>query len=175
MDDDGLLGVLARGDDAALRELYARHARWMAVRLRRVLPVDAVEDVLQETFVAVWRGARRYRPDGRAEAWLWGIARRQAALWVRRHGYPPPEPPPEPSTEPPGGADEAEVAAARLDLAAALAALHPDDRDLVRLLYVEDRSVAEVADRLRLAEGTVKSRAYRVRRLLRAALGGGGA
>jgi RNA polymerase sigma-70 factor, ECF subfamily len=174
MDDDGLLGGVARGDDAALRELYARHARWLAVRLRRALPVDAVEDVLQETFVAVWRGARRYRPDGRAEAWLWGIARRQAALWVRRHGYP------QPSSAPPvdadeAEADEAEAAATRLDLAAALAALRPDDRDLVRLLYVEDRSVAEVADRLRLAEGTVKSRAYRVRRLLRAALGGGGA
>ncbi len=174
MDDDGLLGMLARGDDGALRELYARHARWLAVRLRQALPVDAVEDVLQETFVAVWRGARRYRPDGRAEAWLWGIARRQAALWVRRHGYPhprPPESPAELSTDP----DEAEVAAVRLDLAAALAELRPDDRDLVRLLYLEDRPVAEVADRLRLAEGTVKSRAYRVRRLLRAALGGGGA
>jgi RNA polymerase sigma-70 factor (ECF subfamily) len=169
MDDDGLLGRVARGDDAALRDLYARHARWLAVRLRQALPVDAVEDVLQETFVAVWRGARRYRPDGRAEAWLWGIARRQAALWVRRHGYP------QPSSEPPVNTDEAEVAATRLDLAAALAALRPDDRDLVRLLYLEDRSVAEVADRLRLAEGTVKSRAYRVRRLLRAALGGGAA
>jgi RNA polymerase sigma-70 factor (ECF subfamily) len=169
MDDDGLLGMLARGDDRALRELYARHARWLAARLRRSLPVDAVEDVLQETFVAVWRGARRYQPDGRAEAWLWGIARRQAALWVRRHGYP--QPPP----EPPAGADQEEIAVARLDLAAALAALGPDDRSLVQLLYVEDRPVAEVADRLRLAEGTVKSRAYRVRRLLRAALGGGGA
>lgn len=173
MDDDGLLGMLAGGDDRALSELYARHASWLATRLRRALPVDAVEDVLQETFVAVWRGARRYQPEGRAEAWLWGIARRQAALWVRRHVYlqPPPEPPAEPLVE----SDEADEAATRLDLAAALAALGPADRSLVQLLYVEDRPVAEVAARLRLAEGTVKSRAHRVRRLLRAALGGGGA
>jgi RNA polymerase sigma-70 factor (ECF subfamily) len=173
MDDDGLLGMLARGDDRALRELYARHARWLAVRLRRALPVDAVEDVLQETFLAVWRSARRYRPEGRAEAWLWGIARRQAALWVRQHGYP--QPPPQPPAEPLVEADEADGAVTRLDLAAALAALGPADRSLVKLLYVEDRPVAEVAARLRLAEGTVKSRAHRVRRLLRAALGGGGA
>jgi RNA polymerase sigma-70 factor, ECF subfamily len=169
MDDDGLVAALAHGDDRALRELYARHARWLAARLRRVLPADAVEDVLQETFVAVWRGARGYRPDGRAGAWMWGIARRQAALWVRRHGYPQPPPQPPPDT------DAEDLAVARLELAEALAALGADDRDLVRLLYLEDRPVAEVAARLRVAEGTVKSRAYRVRRLLRAALGGGGA
>lgn len=168
MDDDDLIAALARGDDTALRELYARHAPWLAARLRRALPVDAVADVLQETFVAVWRGARRYVADGRAAGWLWGIARRQAALWVRRHGYP------QAQLEPPAGVDVEEAAVVRLDVAAALATLGAGDRDLIRLLYVEDRSVADVAARLRLAEGTVKSRAYRVRRLLRAALGGEG-
>jgi RNA polymerase sigma-70 factor (ECF subfamily) len=48
--------------------------------LRRALPVDAVEDVLQETYIAVWKGAARHNGEGAVGAWIWGIARRQAAL-----------------------------------------------------------------------------------------------
>ena len=69
-----------------------------------------------------------------------------------------------------------QVATDRAGLAAAVAALGPvgsPDRELWRLLFVEDRPVAEVARRLRVPEGTVKSRAFRVRRLLRVALGQG--
>src|SRR5437773_6201367 len=85
MDDDDLVTRVAAGDDTALRELFGRHAPWLAVRLRGVLPAADVEDVLQETFLAAWRGAGGYRP-GSAGGWLWGIARRQAALWLRRRG-----------------------------------------------------------------------------------------
>ena len=86
MDDDDLVARVAAGDDTALRELFGRHAPWLAVRLRAVLPADDVEDVLQETFLAAWRGARGYRPQGACGGWLWGIARRQAALLLRRRG-----------------------------------------------------------------------------------------
>ena len=86
MDDDELIAAVASGDDTALRELFARHAPWLAARLRGVLPAGDVEDVLQETFLAVWRGAGRYRPEGSAGGWVWGIARRQAAQWLRRRG-----------------------------------------------------------------------------------------
>ena len=61
-----------------------------------------------------------------------------------------------------------------LDVAAA-AALGPPgcpDREVWRLIYEEDRPVAEVAELMGVPEGTVKSRVHRVRRLLRAALGG---
>jgi RNA polymerase sigma-70 factor (ECF subfamily) len=64
MDDDGLIVCVAAGDDTALRELFCRHAPWLAARLRSVLSAADVEDVLQETFLAVWKGARGYRPDG---------------------------------------------------------------------------------------------------------------
>src|SRR5258708_31153020 len=85
MDDDELIAALAGGDDVALRQLFFRHAPWLAARLRAVLPAAEVEDVLQETVLAVWRGAGGYRPgEGSAGGWMWGIARRQAALWLRR-------------------------------------------------------------------------------------------
>ncbi|HEY6278705.1 MAG TPA: sigma factor-like helix-turn-helix DNA-binding protein, partial [Streptosporangiaceae bacterium] len=69
--------------------------------------------------------------------------------------------------------DPADAALSRADLAAAVAALGPPggpDREVWRLLYVEDRPVAEVAALMGIPVGTVKSRAHRARRLLRAAL-----
>src|SRR4051794_30660332 len=87
MDDTSIITAVAAGDDTAFRELFALHGPWLAGRLRRVLPTDGVEDVLQETFLAIWRGAASYSGEGTLGAWMWGIARRQAALWVRIH-YP---------------------------------------------------------------------------------------
>ena len=72
MDNDELIAAMAAGDDAALRELFARHAPWLAARLRAVLPAADVEDVLQESFLAAWRGAGAYRLEG-GGAWLWGL------------------------------------------------------------------------------------------------------
>jgi RNA polymerase sigma-70 factor, ECF subfamily len=174
MDDDELIAAVARGDDIALRELFTRHAPWLATRLRASLPAAEVEDVLQETFLAVWRGARGYQP-GSGGGWIWGIARRQAALWLRRRG---PAAAPLPAGPVPGGAgpvpaDPADAALARADLAAAVRALGPEgspERETWRLMYAEDRPAAEVAVLMGVPVGTVKSRAHRARRQLRAAL-----
>jgi RNA polymerase sigma-70 factor, ECF subfamily len=172
MDDYELITALAGGDDAALRELFSRHAPWLAARLRGVLPAAEVEDVLQETFLAVWRGAGRYRPDGPVAAWLWGIARRQAALWLRRRG-PAGLPLPVLAGGSGPGADPADAAVVRAELAGAVSALGPEggpQHETWRLIYVEDRPVAEVAELMGVPEGTVKSRAHRARRVMRAAL-----
>ncbi len=64
MDDDELIASLAGGDGVALRQLFDRHAPWLAARLRKTLPPDDVEDVLQETFLAVWKNAGTYQPRG---------------------------------------------------------------------------------------------------------------
>jgi RNA polymerase sigma-70 factor (ECF subfamily) len=171
MNDDELIAAVAGGDDVALRELFARHAPWLAARLRAALPAAEVEDVLQETFLAVWRGARGYRPGpGSGGGWIWGIARRQAALWLRRRG---PAPLALPAADGPGLPDLADGAAARADLAAAVCALGPEgspDRETWRLVYAEDRPMAEVAELMGVPVGTVKSRAHRARQQMRAAL-----
>src|SRR5947207_9453613 len=127
MDDDELIGAVARGDDAALRVLFDRHAPWLAARLRTALPAADVEDVLQETFVAVWRGGGGYRP-GNAGGWLWGIARRQAALWLRRRGPSALLPSPLEQDVTAGRADPAEAGATRGGLAGAGRALGPERR-----------------------------------------------
>jgi RNA polymerase sigma-70 factor (ECF subfamily) len=173
MDDDELIAAMAGGDDTALRELFARHAPWLAARLRRILPAAEVEDVLQESFLAAWRGAHGYRREGSPGGWMWGITRRQAALWLRRRG---------PDTLPltvltafegQHADDPAEAAVSRAELAEALKALGPEGstmQEVWRLMYVEDRTITEVAGLMGVPEGTVKSRAYRVRQLTRAVL-----
>ena len=173
MDDDELIAAVAGGDDRALRELFARHAPWLAARLRGVLPASEVEDVLQETFLAVWRGARRYRPEGSPGGWVWGIARRQAALWLRHRGPAELLLPALTAADGQHPNDPAEAALSRAEVACAVSALGPEGgpaRETWRLMYVEDRTVAEVAELMGVPEGTVKSRAHRARELMRAAL-----
>ncbi len=70
MGDEHLIEAVAAGDGRALRELFYRHAPWVAARLRRAMPAHGVEDTLQETFIAVWRGARGYRSDAPPGAWI---------------------------------------------------------------------------------------------------------
>jgi RNA polymerase sigma-70 factor (ECF subfamily) len=119
MDDEHLIAAVAAGDDRALRELFDRYAPLLATRLRRLLPAATVEDVLQETFIAAWRGARTYSAQGELGAWLWGVSRRQAALWLRRHGRP------EPLWTPDVGEDTADLATRNVDLQRAFAGLGP--------------------------------------------------
>lgn len=174
MNDTTLIAAVAAGDDNALRELFDRHAPWLGARLRRFLPVDAVEDVLQNTFIAAWQGASSYTGAGPLGAWLWGIARRQALLWTRIHGR---------SEDyidgeiPELRGDPAATATQRVDLQHAVEELGPagdPQRELVRLILVEDRSISDVAAHLGIPEGTVKSRVFVMRRRLRAALRRGG-
>jgi RNA polymerase sigma-70 factor, ECF subfamily len=173
MDDDALIAAMAAGDDTALRALFGRHAPWLAARLRSVLSAPDVEDVLQETFLAVWRGAGSYRPEGAAGGWLWGVARRQAALFLRRRGPAELVLPAVIAADGRHASDPAEAALSRVTIDDAVGVLGPEgspDREVWRLMYVEDRPVAEVAQLMGVPEGTVKSRAHRARRLLRTAL-----
>lgn len=168
--DDALIRAIAAGDEQALRILYEQHAPWLAVRLRRSLPASAVEDVLQETFLAVWKGASRYQNTGEVGAWLWGIGRRQGAQWARKHDRP---------TlaldligERPGREqDPAHEIVHRNEIGRALAAVGPagsTNRRIARKALVEDRPLAEIADDMNMPLGTIKSRLHRIRRTLKA-------
>ena len=76
--DQDLILAVRGGDATALRSLYDRHARWLTIRLaRRCADPAIVEEVVQDTFLAVWRGAGRYRGQGEVAAWIWGIAIRR--------------------------------------------------------------------------------------------------
>jgi RNA polymerase sigma-70 factor (ECF subfamily) len=169
-DDAALLKAIAEGDEPALRLLYDRHKLWLASRLRQRMSVDAVEDVLQETFLAVWKSAARYQSSGDVAAWIWGIARRQAALWFRKHGHE------RRAAEflndmMTSHDDPARSATNRVDIQQAFATLGPSGREMARQALIEDRPIAEIAQSLNIPSGTVKSRIFHLRRKLSATLG----
>lgn len=78
MTDASLVRAVAAGDRLALETLCGRHAPWLVVRLtRRCNDRDLIDEAVQDTFVAVWRTARRWTGEGEVAAWSWGIAIRR--------------------------------------------------------------------------------------------------
>ena len=164
--DTDLLAAIAGGDAGALRELYARHAPWLQLRLRgRCADTDAVDDALQDTFVAVWRKPGRYDGSGEVAAWLWGIAIRRLidslrrrsralALFERQEA--------EPSVE-----EQVLLGVEYGDLAGALNRLSPELRAVVQATVLDGLSTREASRLLAIPTGTVKTRMMRARALLR--------
>jgi RNA polymerase sigma-70 factor (ECF subfamily) len=172
--DRALILAIAGGDEWALRQLYERDAPWLAVRLRRSLPASAVEDVLQETFIAAWRGAGSYQGTGELGGWLWGIAWRQAALWLRRHGRPEVAFDDAVDHGRVASGDPTREAISRLELQQAFAAAGVPGsarRDLARRVFLDEQPLGEIAADLEIPTGTVKSRIFAMRRAMKQALG----
>ncbi|MEU2767257.1 MULTISPECIES: RNA polymerase sigma factor [Streptomyces] len=167
--DAALLRAVAAGDPAALARLYDRHAGWLQVRLsRRCADPETVGEVLQDTFVTVWRSAGAHR-GGEAGGWLWTIAARRlvdaSRARARAERYTPAPAPSAPSAE-----DHVLDALEYGDMGTALRQLGPELRDVLRATVVDGLTTREAAVLLGIPEGTVKSRARRARRELRAAL-----
>ncbi|HEX8486989.1 MAG TPA: RNA polymerase sigma factor [Propionibacteriaceae bacterium] len=172
--DAALLRSLAAGDESALRTLYDRHATWLWVRLmRRCNDEDVVADVLQDTFLAVWRGAGRWRGDGEVAAWIWGISVRRLISRLRVHRAPAPAP--QETIDSAGvEAESAEelvlLGVEHGDVGAALRRLSPELRAVVQATLLDGLTTREAARLLRIPQGTVKGRLRRVKELLRADL-----
>src|SRR5215510_8957409 len=87
-DEEELVRRVAKGDRVAFEQLYRRTAPWLAVRLRRRCADDQlVAEVMQETYLAVWRAAAAFAGasvGGTAVGWLWTIAARRLVDAFRR-------------------------------------------------------------------------------------------
>lgn len=160
-DDQGAVARLVSGDERALRELYERYGRMIyAVAYGLLRDGQLAEECVQDVFVELWRHAERYDPRrGRLAGWLCAIARNRAIDLARARSRRvlPPEALANDEAEP----DTASLVA-RAERAArvveALAALPAAQLEVVQLLYFEGLSQSEVAARLGLPLGTVKSR-----------------
>jgi RNA polymerase sigma factor (sigma-70 family) len=75
---------LANGDPRAVEDVYEALGPRVLSYLRRLVPCDEAEDVLQWVLVAVWRSPDRFDPDRSLEAWVFAIARRRAIDHLRR-------------------------------------------------------------------------------------------
>jgi len=167
---------MAGGDLGALRLLYDRHAPWLTARLnRRCNSPEAVADVLQDTFMALWKGAERWRGDGEVAAWLWGIAVRRMVSRLRGHREALALPledvkagrPSEPSAE-----DKVLLGVEYGDLGAALLRLSPEMRAVLQATVLDGLTTREASRLLGIPENTVKTRLRRAKAHLRLDLTG---
>ncbi|HEX9763276.1 MAG TPA: RNA polymerase sigma factor [Acidimicrobiia bacterium] len=167
-DDVALLAAVSDGDTGALRTLYLRHSPWLSVRLRRRCnDDDVVSDVLQDTFVAVWRGADRFQGEGEVGAWLWGIGIRRLISRLRT-GTRLSAPLSDVNLESELGVeDEVLVGVEYGRLGPALASLSPELREVVQATILDGLTTKETARLLGIPQGTVKTRAMRARAQLR--------
>ena len=171
--DGELLAAIAAGDRSAFESFYRRHASWLILRLRcRCADGLLVDDVVQETFLAIWRGSARYadQPSGDVSGWLWRIgsrrlidalrgqgARQRLARLLTRSRLP----------EQPSAEEEVLLGVEHGDLASALARLSPELRLVIQATALDGLSTREAAVLLGIPVGTVKTRAMRARRQLR--------
>ena len=172
--DADLVAALASGDRTALAALYARHAPWLVLRLnRRCADPGVVDEVVQDTFVAVWRGAGRWDGRGEVAAWIWGIGVRRLLDAMRRR--------PAATTLLAEWHDRdlsmAESAEERVllgveygDLGTALDRLSPELRAVVQATILDGLTTREAARLLGIPSGTVKTRMMRAKAQLREAL-----
>lgn len=174
LSDAVLLRRVASQDQAALRQLFDRHAAWLTLRLRRrTSDHDVVATVLQDTFVAVWRTAGKYRGDGDVGAWLWGIAIRRMISHYRGHQEPRPassEVIHSAGTLVASAEDELLVGVEHGDVGQALRSLSPELQDIVRATLIDGLSTREAAHLLAIPQGTVKSRLRAAKAQLRGQL-----
>jgi RNA polymerase sigma factor (sigma-70 family) len=171
--DEQVLEAVGHGDDDALGVLYDRFGR-LAYRLAfRILRDRALaEDAVQEAFLAVWRSADAYKRErAKPSTWILTVVHRRAVDIVRREQSRRGEPleiAPEPTSDP---ADEdAVLRDRRAAVQAALTELPGEQRQALELAYYGGLTQSELAERLGVPLGTVKSRMFaglgRLRELL---------
>lgn len=171
-----LLCAVADGDRAAFELLYRHYAPWLTAKLRyRCADPALVDDIVQDAFVSVWRGASRYRQreDADVAGWLWRICSRRLAdamrsrgsrqrlqaLLVRFRGR---------DDEQTSSAEDVTLDdIAHGELGAAIARLPADLRVVLAVTVLEGMTTKEASAVLKIPEGTVKTRASRARRRLR--------
>lgn len=167
LSDEALVALVARGDEAALAELYDRVGGVAYGIAFRVLRDDRLaEDAVQEAFLAVWRSAATYRAErAQARTWIVTLVHRRAVDLVRREERRRADPlelvQRQEPTDPAGSAeDEAWLGFERERVQEALRLLPDAQREAIELSYYGGFSQSELAERLGLPLGTIKSRMF---------------
>jgi RNA polymerase sigma-70 factor (ECF subfamily) len=170
--DAVLVAAMAAGDRAALATLYRRYGGLMlSIAMRIVGERNQAEDLLHDVFLEAWRSAKDFDPQrGSVRTWL-AIRVRSRSLDVRKSAR----------VSRNAGDTGLDALSSNAPLPspdhervrAALAGLSSEQRRVVELAYFEGLSCSEIAARLSVPIGTVKSRLAAGLRRLREALGGG--
>jgi RNA polymerase sigma factor (sigma-70 family) len=173
LSDEALVALIARSDDEALAALYDRYGRVAYGLALRILRDPALaEDAVQEAFLAAWRNASSFDPQlAKPSTWLLTLVHRRAVDLVRREERRRAEPLPE-THDVAGEAtdEEAALRERRQVVQHALRRLPQEQREALELAYYGGFTQSELADRLGVPLGTIKSRMFgglgRLRELL---------
>jgi RNA polymerase sigma-70 factor (ECF subfamily) len=185
VDEDVRLMLAFRGgDDRAFDALFERWAGRVLRFVERMVREPAVaEDLVQETFLRVWRARERYRPEARFSTWLFTIAgnlaRNELRRPFRRERHDSMDDDDQSvkltlATEEPPSDEVVDARRTGLGLEPALAALPARQREALWLRAVEGLSYAEVAANLETTESSVKALIHRARVALVRTVEGGG-
>ena len=159
---DLLQKVAESRDIEAFRKLFQMYGpRVKSYMMRQGADATTAEDLAQETLLTVWRKAALYSDEkGSATTWIFTIARNLRIDRLRREvvWQPLPENRDEEASDEPGPEDEVSTRETRDRVRKALADLPADQSEVVTLSYIEGLSHSEIAERLGLPLGTVKSR-----------------
>jgi RNA polymerase sigma factor (sigma-70 family) len=163
----------AAGDESVLSEVLDQYAGpTMAVAANLLGDRRLAEEAAQQAFVQAWRAASSFDPSRPLGPWLRSIVRRTAVdIWrrERRHqtrNIDEVAPLDLPTVDPPSLDDVDDV----WRLRQAIDALPPASREVVQLAHLEQLTQPEIAERLGIPLGTVKSRTHSAYRQLAAAL-----
>ena len=160
--------VAQSGDERALSELYDRYAGLIyGAGVRYLGDRSVAEDLVQDVFTAVWRGAAGFDPERASFAtWIYSITRNRATDLIRRRRA---------RVRTVGGASHPEIGeedptgelSRSFDVASALSRLSPAHQEVLTLAYFHGLSQSEISRRTNTPLGTVKSRTTAALRALR--------
>lgn len=176
LSDEALVALVARGDEDALAELYDRVSRIAYGLALRVLRDERhAEDAVQEAFLQVWRSAATFTAErAKASTWILTLVHRRAVDLVRREERRQADPLTDDTAAATQAPEQTEEAAwlrfERERVQTALKQLPDVQREALELAYYGGFSQSELADRLGVPLGTIKSRMFaglaRLRELL---------
>jgi RNA polymerase sigma factor (sigma-70 family) len=170
---DALLAVRCQlGERAAFDELIARWHEPLWRYLRRLSNSDdTARDLVQDTWLRVFRGIARLRDPAKLRSWLFGVAR-NVAMDRLRSQYAEGSRADVDLEELPAAAEDVNLEEEFATLEAGLATLPIVERETLTLFYLRELSLEEIAGLVEVPLGTVKSRLFRARQMLRRALKG---
>lgn len=171
--EEDLIHQIANGNAQALDALYHQLGKIILAHVMFVTSEPSIsEEVLQDTMLAVWRGAATFRGEASVRSWVISIARRQARDRIRRRRLRVVDDTDllvQPSNDPSPELVALERADVR-EVAEALQLLSASHKEVIGLIFGTGLSLSEVANVLEIPVGTVKSRLFSARIALAGAL-----
>jgi RNA polymerase sigma-70 factor (ECF subfamily) len=175
--DEALVKAIADGDRRAMQTLYQRHnVRVYRFVLRLTNDASVAEDLVSEVFIDVWRQADTFKAQSQVSTWLLSIARHKALSALRRRQDEQLDERAASAIEDP--ADDPETIVRNEDRSAAiqscLSQISAPHREVIDLVYYQEKSVDEVARIVGIPASTVKTRMFYARKQMEKLLGSAG-